>query len=324
VVRWLALSIVLLTSGCKMMAPIHTWNAAPAAKPGVVRVAVSPVGVASRAIPTHQGNGIDKLQQVAQRLQASLLETVPHPSPLLVAIPPTDLAKASEIQLVSYDDQPSEAAALGAARRVNADLLLQANIMFANLEIPQETKRKALMRRLFGRNKPVQHISVHWTVVDVPTGQRVFDKTIETTDIDIRKAALKNTNDITPHETRLISLASYRGWQLVSSSPKASDIAIDLPWFWVGASQVRKGNGYAKQGRWDLAEKEWQNVADQHPTNAAAWHNLALAAVAREDFELAKSRLKHADSIARGRAPHDTAAWIEEQERQYKAVMTVP
>jgi tetratricopeptide (TPR) repeat protein len=85
-----------------------------------------------------------------------------------------------------------------------------------------------------------------------------------------------------------------------------------------------KGNGYARQGRWDLAEKEWQAAADQHPTNAAAWHNLAISAVAREDFELARSRLKHADNIARGRTTDKTERWLETQERNYKTIMGLP
>jgi tetratricopeptide (TPR) repeat protein len=88
-------------------------------------------------------------------------------------------------------------------------------------------------------------------------------------------------------------------------------VTLDLPWVWAGSSQVRKGNGYARQGRWDLAEREWQDAAENYPSNTAAWHNLSLAAVAREDFELAKARIKHANSFLPGDPTYKTQLWIE-------------
>jgi hypothetical protein len=53
-------------------------------------------------------------------------------------------------------------------------------------------------------------------------------------------------------------------------------------------------------------------------TNYSGWKNLAIAAVAREDFTLARNRLQHAEwKYWPGDGSRSTLAWIEKQERQY-------
>jgi hypothetical protein len=289
----------------------------------MVRVAIAPVGVATRAMPTNYFVSMDELQKAAKTLESSIVATTPRPNPLLLTVTPDQLATASQIQLVSYDNQPNEIATVGAARNTNSDLMLQANVVFAHLT-PIEDKRRSFLSKLLKRKRNEMHLTVHWTVVDVASGQRVLEQTIDTTETDVKRLANTVGNQLKMEDSSIVSLAAYRGWQLVSPQLKPEEVLLDLPWFWLGSSQVRKGNGYARQGRWDLAEKEWQGAADQHPTNAAAWHNLAVSAVAREDFELARSRLKHADSIARGRTTDKTERWLESQQRHYYTIMGLP
>ncbi|MFN7290186.1 MAG: hypothetical protein ACK5YR_14960 [Pirellula sp.] len=322
IVLTLSITIVVL-AGCQMTAPINTWKAGSIPRTGMVRVAVAPVGVASRAMPTNDSVSMDELQKAAKTLESSIVATTPRPNPLLLTVTPDQLATASQIQLVSYDNQPNETATVGAARNTNSDLMLQANVVFAHLT-PIEEKRRSFLAKLLKRKRDEMHLTVHWTVVDVESGQRVWEQTIDTSETDVKRVADSAGNQLQMENSSIVSLAAYRGWQLVSPQLKPDAVLIDLPWFWLGSSQVRKGNGYARQGRWDLAEKEWQGAADQHPTNAAAWHNLAISAVAREDFELARSRLKHADNIARGRTTDKTERWLESQQRSYHVIMGLP
>lgn len=316
-------AIVMASSGCQMTAPINTWKSGNIARPGMVRIAIAPVGVATRAMPTNDSVPMDELQKAAKTLESSIVATTPRPNPLLLTVTPDQLATASQIQLVSYDNQPNETATVGAARNTNSDLMLQANVVFAHLT-PIVEKRRSFIRKLLKRKREEMHLTVHWTVVDVSSGQRVLEQTINTTESDVKRVAKASGDQLQMENASIVSLAAYRGWQLVSPQLKPEEVLLDLPWFWLGSSQVRKGNGYAKQGRWDLAEKEWQSAADQHPTNAAAWHNLAVSSVAKEDFDLAWSRLKHADSIARGRTTEKTERWLEGQQRHYHAIMGLP
>ncbi|MFM8400371.1 MAG: tetratricopeptide repeat protein, partial [Pirellula sp.] len=86
------------------------------------------------------------------------------------------------------------------------------------------------------------------------------------------------------------------------------------------SSRVRKGNAYARLGQWEQAEREWQEAADVHPWNRAAWHNLSMAAVAKEDFQLARDRLTHAETRwIPGDQTAKSAAWIDSIERQHEA-----
>ena len=316
------IAVVSLT-GCQMTAPINTWKSGTIARPGIVRVAIAPVGVASRAMPTSYAISVEELHKAAQTLENSIVATTPRPNPLLLTVTPDQMATASEIQLVSFDNQPNETATVGAARNTNSDLMLQANVVFAHLT-PIEEKRRSFLNKLLKRKKDEMHLTVHWTVGDVDTGQRVLEQTIDTSESDVKRIAKAAGSDLQMENSSIVSLAAYRGWQLVSPQLKPEEVLLDLPWLWLGSTQVRKGNGYARQGRWDLAEREWQSVADQHPTNAAAWHNLAISAVAREDFALARSRLKHADSIARGRTTYKTEQWLEMQQRHYHSIMGLP
>ena len=121
-------------------------------------------------------------------------------------------------------------------------------------------------------------------------------------------------------ELKVIAASARRSWELLVPTTHVTQADLDLPWFMPGSSRVRKGNAYARQGRWDLAEREWQEAADVHPWNRAAWRNLSLAAVANEDFELAKQRLQHANTkLWPGEETAKTAAWIGEMQSEYQA-----
>ncbi len=316
------LLFILVLAGCKMTAPIHTWKASKVNKDGTLRVAIGPIGIASRANLTAAPLDED-LQQAANRLQENLRSTQPILSQQLIALHPSDLERSSAIQLVSYDRQPNDSATLGAARNAGADFILQGNVVLAHLK--QEPPQKPTLRSIiFGRREPMQHLTVHWTIIDVATGQRLAEETIALDRQSLQKKYPDLKNNIDSNDTKVLNASSRSAWELVASAPVQSEVMLDLPWVWAGSSQVRKGNAYARQGRWDLAEREWQDAAENHPSNTAAWHNLSLAAVAREDFELAKARIKHANSFLPGDPTYKTQLWIEQQQLHFHRVHQLP
>lgn len=308
--------LLLLSSGCKMSAPVYAWKSAAVPRPGPVKVAVGPVGIASRAQRTNDLLNAD-LQEAASKLQYALQSTEPDQAASLIAIHPPELERVSLIQLVSYDAQPNDTATIGAARQVGADFILQGNIVNAKLKQDESPKRRTIKTMLFGEKKIPEYVVTHWTITDVATGQRVAERTLH---FDLPSAE-KRYHDLGYHipgnDGRVLMASSRAAWELVASTPVRTEAMLDLPWFWIGSSQVRKGNGFARQGRWDLAEREWQEVADRHPTNKAAWTNLSIAAVAKEDFELAKNRVKHADTYWPGDSTFRTKLWLEKQRREY-------
>ena len=304
----LAMLLLHVAAGCHMSAPMRTWKASKVSKAGFVRIAVAPIG----------GNPF-----AAERLQNAMKLAQPQPNPLVAALHPADLEQVGGIQLVSYDNQPNDMATLSAARRAGMDYLLQGHILNDDLETPPPDPKKKPRFRLFKPKEKVQSLAVQWVITDVNSGMRVKEQTV-TMD---RLQAEKQFPDLTmPSEGdggRVLMASARQSWDLVAPSNEKADAILDLPWFMRGSSQVRKGNGYARQGRWDLAEAEWQEAASLHPWNTAAWTNLSLAAVAKEDFQLARDRLKHANTILPGDSTFPTLTWIELRQRDYHQALNL-
>ncbi|MEQ1829192.1 MAG: tetratricopeptide repeat protein [Pirellula sp.] len=289
-----------------MTAPMHVWKAAQVPKPGLVRIAVAPIGGTTDAT--------ERLLNAMQRAQ-------PQPSPVVAAVYPKELSQIGGIQLVSFDNQPNDMATLSSSRRAGMDYILQGNILESELDIPPPDPNEKKRFRIFKTKEKLEHLTVRWTIVDVKTGERINEKTVS---VD-RKQAEKLYPDLTMHtqsaDGRVLLAAARQSWSFVAPTTNQEQATLDLPWFSYGSSQVRKGNGFARQGNWELAEREWQNVAKLHPRNTAAWNNLSLAAVAREDFQLARDRLKHADTMWPGDSTFPTLAWIEQRQRDYHQSM---
>ena len=315
--------LATMLAGCRMAAPMHTWTGPKVPQTELVRVAVGPIGIASRPLRTSDPNG-GELKSVAKRLQQALEVTLPPEGSNLVAFHPKQLEQVSLIQLASYDEQPNDSATLGAARQLDTHYVLQGNIVDAVLEIDEEPPRSSSLRRsLLGRKrkKEQEYLTVHWMITDVASGQRIAEETIRMNLDDAQKRFFDLGYHVPGNDGRVLMASSRAAWELVAATPARVEAIIELPWFWAGSSQVRRGNGFARQGRWDLAEKEWKNVADKHPTNKAAWHNLAMASVANEDFELAWSRIQHANNYWPGDSTFETQLWIEKKQRDYHAAM---
>ncbi len=295
-------------AGCHMSAPMRTWQTSKVSKAGFVRIAVAPIG----------GN-----PNAAERLQNAMRLAQPQPNPLVAALHPADLERAGGIQLVSYDNQPNDMATLSAARRAGMDYLLQGHILNDDLDTPPPDPKKKPRFRFFKPKEKVQSLSVHWVVTDVNSGQRVQEQTLAMDRLQAEKQFPDLTMPSEGEGGRVLMASARQSWGLVAPSNEPVDAILDLPWFMQGSSQIRKGNGYARQGRWDLAEAEWQEAASLHPWNTAAWTNLSLAAVAKEDFQLARDRLKHANTFLPGDSTFQTLTWIEQRQREHHQVLNL-
>ncbi len=294
--------VCCLVAGCKMTAPMHVWKASDVPKQGIVRVAVAPIGGKTDAT--------DRLLNAMQRAQ-------PQPNPMLAAMYPYELSQVGGIQLVSYDNQPNDMATLSSARLAGMDYILQGNIIDEELDIPPPEPTPKRRFRLFKPKEKLEYLTVHWSIVDVSTGQRIKEEIVS---ID-RKQAEKKYPELMMfaqgNDSRVLMASAKQSWSMVAPTTETTQAMLDLPWFTPGSSQVRKGNGYARQGNWQAAERVWQEAVDQHSWNTAAWKNLSLAATAKEDFQLARDRLKHADTILPGDSTFPTLTWIEQRQRDY-------
>jgi hypothetical protein len=294
--------VCVLMAGCKMTAPMHVWKASEVPKHGIVRVAVAPIGGKTDAT--------DRLLNAMQRAQ-------PQPNPMLAAMYPHELSQVGGIQLVSYDNQPNDMATLSSARLAGMDYILQGNIIDEALDIPPPEPTPKRRFRLFKPKEKLEYLTVHWSIVDVSSGQRIKEEIVS---ID-RKQAEKKYPELMMfaqgNDSRVLMASAKQSWSMVAPTTETTQAMLDLPWFMPGSSQVRKGNGYARQGNWQAAERVWQEAVDQHSWNTAAWKNLSLAATAKEDFQLARDRLKHADTILPGDSTFPTLTWIEQRQRDY-------
>jgi hypothetical protein len=299
-IAWVVLSLML--SGCQMTAPMHVWKAADVPRSGAVRVAVAPIGGTTDAT--------SRLLEALQRAQ-------PQPSTMLAAVYPIELTRIGGIQLVSYDNQPNDMATLASARRAGMDYVLQGNIIQDDLTLPEPDPNERRRFRIFKPKEKIESLTVHWSIVDVESGRRIREKTIS---VDRTKAD-KNNPELAfftqGGDARVLMASARESWSFVSPTTEKVDAMLDLPWVAAGSSQVRKGNAYARQGNWEMAEREWQQAAHQHSWNTAAWKNLSLAAVAKEDFTLAHARLKHANTFWPGDSTYPTLNWIEQRQREY-------
>ncbi len=299
-----AIFAVLSCIGCSMTAPIYVWQP-PLNQPRTIQsIALAPI------------HGPPEL---AVKLDKAMIESQPKTGNAIALLHPKLLEEMTSIQMASFDGHPSDIAGLSAARRANADVLIQGQIVRARLE-PQEPKRG----RLDFRKRPSEQVIVSWTVTDVPSGERLKSETL-TLDREQSELIFPDVKAMSGDPVdRVIQAISRQSWKTFSPMTNKEDALLALPWISPGASRMRQGNGYARQGRWDLAEQKWQDVASKHPSNNAAWNNLALAAAAHEDFELARDRIEHSKTIVPWDRARTTERWIDKHQHNYHRALGLP
>lgn len=318
-----AMLVVLLLSltGCRLTVPMYVW-----AKPKTLH---SP----------HFAVAIGNLEGKADTTRdfcELFLQQRPQNQERLAVYTPQDLVDSNPVVLASTAPtvtSQGEIGAMQAARKRGTDFLLMGEVIrdeltleVANSGLPPEVH--AAISSQTG-TAPItvrrpEHLTIAWRALDTVTGERVATFTT----IMDRNLADQTYPELVweyPDPRKRVLAANAREtWKSIGPHVTKDRADLAVSWGWPGADKIRKGVVLAKNSRWLEAEQEWQAVVEQHPTHHRAWHNLALAAVAREDFSTAKSHIRKALELSDNRQYQKTFQWIELRQRDYHLAFNVP
>ena len=313
--------------GCKMRAPMHTWSPPLLSSAVGKKVAVAP---------------IEGEKEVAGRIQEKLLATAPRDIGRTVdLVSPEYIPQISAIQLAGgvkpSDTEPSCGVAQAGYTLsfTDSDLTegnspLQSDIAMASVARDQGYDyilRGELLddRRRAPSTDPKQSLTLSWqlTAIDSDRGERGCGMPVvvdSETAIDLYPDLAMIADPI----ERLISAASRESLKLITPSIRREEVTLAVPRFLPGASDVRKGNTAARQGDWARAKRYWNEAAQNHPLQAAATHNLALAHAASQNFSDAKQLARKAIRMNPTASYKRTLVWIETRQRDYHTAFRLP
>jgi hypothetical protein len=293
----------LAAAGCRQVsAPIHVW--VPPRFPSAVgsKVAISPViGDAS----------------MANALQTQMLALAPRDAGrALVCVDARSLQKDHGIRLVSDEEgEGSDIANLSLARRHDADYLLTGEVVRQPSEVRSELHRAiqglgALDNAI--HQQPSNQITVSWKLTDLrgQSGTHGFP-VVTKYDAFLDLQGIANA-------------AAQDAWKLITPNVIADSVTLATPRTGLASGNVRSGNEAAIAGDWVTAQEIWNQVLMNHPRNHAAMHNLAVAAVARQDYDSATRLIGSALRTANKPLYRETAVWIEAKQRDYHQAFELP
>ncbi len=295
---------LLLTAGCHhpMTAPIQVW-APPRLQSAVGQVvAVSPVSGDHR---------------IAGPLHVAMLANAPlDEGRTLQCRDSLSLQSNQTIRLVSaVEGETSDIAILSMARRQGIDYLLTGEIV-RQPSIERNAIHRASQQSIepdppltIGKNGT---LAVSWKLIDVhgrrpDTGVPVVTKYGESVDIQ-----------------GVASAAASDAWKLITPYVQADSVKLATPRFSTLSHEIRRGNMAATNGDWMTAQDEWTGVLKADSSHHAAIHNLAIAAVARQDYDDANRLIGEALKLRNKAMYRETAVWIESRQRDYHQAFGLP
>lgn len=309
-IRFLLIATICIgIGGCRSAAPIHVWNPPRLASAVNAKVAIAPI------------RGQDA---IAQPLGAAMLRLQPRDAGrAAIAIDARRLQSNDSIRLVTaVEGETSDIALMTLARRNDIDFVLVGEVI--------ETGD----RRRRSQSPSPEHndwvlSSVENTATDASSDDTGLIR-VSWSLVDVRRGVpLSGLPVVTPGNPRqpdeqAIELAAEKAWELLVPHLVRDKTELAHPRLALGASDIRKGNAAAAAGDWQAAEQHWQAVLSRHRRSHAAKHNLAVAAVARQDY--AAARMLIAEALAWRALPlyRDTAVWIEQSQRDYHAAFGLP
>lgn len=341
-------SSVLLV-GCHSHATIATWSTpgmnkpVPGSQPSIAvsrRVAFAPImgppeisERLERAISESQPKGSNHLavvypagvkdRSVAASLKTTegLIKTVSHQT-------------SNPNEAIPQGDAPREMTPMDAARNRGAQLIVHGNIEMADIGDPAEYQPKTLSNpnnpgALIASMNGVQaqakdeRLVVTWEAYDVETGQFINATTVSLTRTQAEKEFPELASYPDPVD-RVLTGLSRQTWGQFAPSVGKREVTLNRPYISLGSKKVREGNTFAEEGLWQMAEYQWQAAVTAHPKNKSAWHNLALASVAQEDYEMARLRLSKARSWIPSSQFKKTELWIDGQQLAYHRSFGLP
>lgn len=328
--------LVAAANGCKSPATLVTWQPAEVQNAVGDRVLVAPlVGP----------------QPWAARVEAAVLSETPQHAarPALVQAARTPTKPATSVQLASATSIPtarpaaqprtiSDLQLLTDARAGNFDWLLMGEILAVGSaraptnangrlftpstetpsnEPPRGAQREADHGASSTAAEPspaAPRLAVAWRLYDVRAGEPIADRVlVATPETPPLPAALPAA----AADQHLATTAGRLAWSLLTAGLQRQTIALAEPWILPGSREVRRANQLARSGRWPAAQQAWQAVLEDHPRQHAARHNLAIAAVARQDYPAARRLIRETLRQRQRGMYRETAVWIELQQRAF-------
>lgn len=287
----LLVSSLLWLAGCKVTAPVHLWKPPVIASAVGSRVVVSEVAGDSR---------------MAKVVREKLFDFAPNePGQNVSLVDYRTLTDDRDIQLVSaFDDEVNDVALASVARRSGADFLLRGEVFQRRSSDYQESLEDQL--------------TISWRLTSLVNKHEGGGIPVSVT----TKAAIERYPDLAllSSPAEILPIAAVREtYKLMLPTVIRETIELEnayvLPW----SRELRKANAMAEAGRWSEAERLWKEVKKKNPFQIAAIHNLAIAAVARQDFSSAKKLASQAVRLHPSALHQRTLVWVETRQRNYHA-----
>lgn len=324
-------------SGCQTVAPIHVW--APPRIDSAVgkRIAIAPLAGEPR---------------IAEPLHAAMLRQLPTDLGRRVnAIDARQLQNPETIRLVSAESsESSDIALVSLARRNDIDLVLFGEVMStssersaAGTQDQDNIASDSNVLRDLGGGPTGDRPGVREPTAGSAATSRGTDTDGEDASslpvrtlriswklIDIRNDRPLSGQPVVSHgkpgesELDLVNRAAKDAWELLVPHVVKQEAQLAQPRLSARASRIRQGNQAAAEGRWSEAEWIWRGVISREPQSHAAMHNLAVAAVARQDFAQARQFIAAALAAKKSSLYQATAVWIETRQREYHASFNLP
>lgn len=316
-----ALMLLAAAAGCQAVAPIHVWSPARLESGVGKRVAIAPLG------------GDPK---VAKPLHVAMLRQQPRqPGLAVVALDAQALQGDADIRLVSAESgAPSDIAMFNLARRAACDFLLLGEVVQTTADQHRSSPYDQPLD-LEGPSPAIDHVRVPGRDPMLPTDWPSYGPAetvlrVSWNLVDCRRQLPPSGQPVVTRRSaqqpldETITEAARDAWQLLVPFVTRDQAQLSAPRLALGAATIRRGNAAAAAGDWPQAERLWKQVFKRHPRNHAAMHNLAVAALARQDFTASRHWIAEAISIKSAPLYNTTAVWIEQRQRDYHVAFELP
>ncbi len=293
-------------TGCRMGVPIHVWQP-PSLHSTVGKSVMVPklVGEKSLAEPLHEKLLAAVPRDTGRRTQLVSAETLPQQ---------VGASNDSLIALVSYDpDDESDLALATAARQEGIDFILRGEILPA--------------RGANARGKDKQRLAVSWRLMPVGAPHCVAHQASGRPVVVELESAVKRYPDLAfaaDPDAALQAALIRDTLPLITPSVQRGRVQLEISYVTPGSRDLRRGNQFAVSGRWPEAEQAWDGVLEKYPFSSAAVHNLAIAAVARQDFSSARRLISKAVRLKPSKLHKQTLVWVERSQRDYHIAFELP
>ena len=320
-----------LIVGCRMSVPIHVWQ------PPVLESTVGKTVVIQ---------SVDGPREATDPIKQKLLATVPRDVGRATSIVTSDTLRPkrgtfdSKVMLASATDEDnSDVAVASLARRQGVDFVLHGQVLTAPTPTPSDSgssqpvgKRSPLPtdpRRIISDGQQQAEslddprLTLSWRLTAVGEEPSNQGRPIS---VDLKSAVdrypeLAYVDDA---QEVLYSAAARETYRLITPSVDRTRVQLAIPYGLPGSRKVRRGNIAAINGNWAEAERIWGEAWHRHRWQAAAIHNLAIAAAAGQEFSRAKQLARQAIRLQSLPLHKQTLVWIELRQRDYHRAFGLP